>query len=261
MKKAIFIFSLTACMMLSGCAKADSVNSSEKAAESSAAAESAVTSSPAEDAPNETPADYDGVMAYYDHVKENYDSSMWQEKMALPQESLKALSTSDLVEVMIRHPYVNIGLYDTFDGWADYVKASLDVTQELISREDAAEVLLDKYENAEFYGEGELELDLDALEEKLTAGEEPTQEEIDKLYEANKLEHYENIICMKDILSGMTDEQKHRFAETAFEKYTEKKEKGYQGFNHPALPPVLSFEDENNYSADYIYQKVAEYCG
>ena len=251
MKKAIFMLALTALILLTGCSGSDSEGSSEKASESASSAEESTVEASADGTETaETPTDYDGVMAYYDHVKENYDSSMWQEKMALPQESLKALSTSDLVEVMIRHPYVNMGLYDTYDGWAEYVKTSLDVAQELISREDAAEVLLDKYENAEFCGEGGFE----ALSEK------PTQEEIDKLYEANKLENYENIICMKDILSGMTDEQKHRFAETAFEKYTEKKEKGYQGFNHPTKPPVLSFEDESSYSADYIYQKVAEYC-
>lgn len=257
MKK--MIVSLTAALLLGGCAASEN-DSSSAVAEREISISAAVTSS-AEETSGEYPTDLDGVLEFYEQVRAAYPDSEWQTKMALPEESLKALSTDDLVEVILQRPYANFGAYNTHDEWAAYAKESIDVDRELLTRDDAAEVLLEKYEKAQYYSDDELGLDDDAIAAKIDAGEELSKDELEGLYEATKLGYYEYVICQKDILSAMTDEQKHRFAETAYQKFTEKKEKGYKAFSHPTQPAVLSFNDEESCSADMIYQKVAEYCG
>ena len=156
----------------------------------------------------------------------------------------KDLPTDVLIDSIIAEPvFYELYSFDTFEEGMEHVNENISAMTELMGRPDAAETLLRMYSEAKVYSESEVDF-----------GDQ------NAVFEANKSDFYEKLICQKDILSAMTDEQKHEFADTVYQKYQEKKAAGRSDFNHPIQPFVLTFEDEESYSSEYIYNKVAEYC-
>lgn len=154
------------------------------------------------------------------------------------------LPTDELIKSIIEDPtFFEVYLFDTYEMGIEHINEKIAAMSVLKQRDDAAEVLLEKYADAKVYSDSEIDLD-----------------DSEALEEANRIGCYEILICQRDILSAMTEEQRQQFADTVYEKYQEKKQAGRKDFNHPAQPYVLTFEDEESYSSEYIYNKVAEYC-
>ncbi len=154
------------------------------------------------------------------------------------------LPTDELVDSIVEDPMLfEVYAFDTYEMGIKHVSEKIAAMSVLKQRDDAAEALLKKYAEAKVYSDSEIDLD-----------------DSEALEEANRIGCYEILICQRDILSSMTEEQRQQFADTVYEKYQEKKQAGRKDFNHPAQPYVLTFEDEDSYSSEYIYNKVAEYC-
>lgn len=174
------------------------------------------------------------------------DSSSTEETVSESgEDSKEELPTDELIDSIIAEPsFFEVYLFDTYELGVAHLIDKIDDMSELNERADAAEVLLKKYAEARVYSDSVVDLD-----------------DSEALEEANRIGCYEILICQRDILSAMTEEQRRHFADTVYEKYQEKKAAGRKDFNHPAQPFVLTFEDEDSYSPEYIYNKVAEYCG
>lgn len=69
------------------------------------------------------------------------------EALALPEELVDSLSTEELAEWALEYPFLgSVFLYDTAQGYLDYLTRTSYLFSSLFAREDVNEVLLDKFE-------------------------------------------------------------------------------------------------------------------
>ena len=85
-----------------------------------------------------------------------YESKDWKnmnhaqraEALNIPEKTLKSLSAEGLIETLIRYPLrTDIFAYHTLEEGIQVVSVQFNGLKELLSRNDVAQILLDKYEN------------------------------------------------------------------------------------------------------------------
>ncbi len=205
MKKAIFIFALTALILMTGCAGKD--NGSASGADGKTGSSASVSGGKI--------TDIKGVIDYYNSVTED---ESWQnetdynkriEALRLPEGTLESLSTEDLVEAILYYPLLNQWRhYGTCEEGIEALGKELDTMQELQKRSDAAAVLLKRYADQKVYTQSEIQ----------NWDDEDTTPYVQGYW----IEDIEAIITQDYILDQMTDEQRQQFNEIAKKKQAEK---------------------------------------
>lgn len=97
-----------------------------------------------------------GYADFYESVKNSEewintdDRTLRGEMLQLPEEMLERMNTADLLNAVLDYPYfIDIYAFDDIQMGIERLFDNFNGAQELAQRSDAAEALMDKYENTE----------------------------------------------------------------------------------------------------------------
>ncbi len=175
------------------------------------------------------PTDLEGVLEFYKSKPEEqeFQNEISQDKRAemlkLPEETIKNLSTGDLVEAILNYPFFfDWKRYGNYKDGVDGLNKTMDTMQELQNRSDAASVLLKKYSDQKVYSADDM------------SGEDPVPSE-----ELFRIEDLEILITQDYVQAQMTDEEKAQFLEVAKQKQDEKNASGIYIIDQELIPEIL----------------------
>jgi hypothetical protein len=154
----------------------------------------------------------------------------------VPNELIDQMSTQDLVDLVLQYPLLGeILAYTTYDQGLEAVKAEFNGLQELYSREDVAEVLLDTYCSKDVTEKSHVNSN-DRKELERIRKKDGINNELDKIISTDVLNEevtqdmddiitmtfLETIIAQDDIISKFDENELKTLSSEAEKKYKEK---------------------------------------